>query len=349
MTIKPNRKSYVFIREKMAKNGKNSPPTAMRKVRFVLPATDSLDSDSDDDVKCTADKKQPIKCVTQSKKDVSKVHGTARYVNGTLNFSNTDYKAILANEALLANAVTPPITTKSKTNLISLISRHQFTNDGSATSQVKKISADQQYWNNAVNLRGILLPVSVENHTKSQKQFRRSRFDNCTAIMMKPTKYLTRTRSCLFGTKTKSNSTPNTLALPIASKKKPPPAPTSIEHNLFEKFSYKLAGTPTPKLKKHSFSFCFDIDADADEHLYELNERALHIIDTANAVTATEDEQQKLEHHCTSENLNEILQIAHRWQSSTSETTIDCDKMMPHLQNNDSVEFRTLKKSEVKL
>lgn len=316
-------------------NLKNTTPNSMRRVRFALPSRRSGGSGSGDDGN------QPNQYVIED--TWSKVHGTT-YVNGTLNSPTSDYKSTLSSDP-----VTKIATPKPK---LKLIARNQLTNDGSAAIQLKKLSTDQQYWNNAVNRRGILLPVradSAKQSEKNVKSLRSGKLRNYTAILREPSNCLKRTRISLLGRpKSKHIKTPNTLALPVIEKKKH--QPTSNETDIFEKFSYKLADAPQQsKSKKHTLRLCFDFEGDDDDYLYELSERASSIIRTVDADIAAlaGDEQQKLEQHCSSENLSEILQVAHRWQSSTNSTATS-NKLMPHM-HDALVEFCTLKKSEVKL
>lgn len=330
----------------MAKMTKDS--CNVRKVRFTLPDVQSSMIDSDECETNSIKQQQPqtkikenseqSKYMITTKKDENKVHGTARYINGTLNFTSTDYKTTIHADI---DKNKEKITEKVKLNKIStIISRNQFTNDGSAQTQRKRISSNQSYWDNAINQRGILLHVSHENFMESQakKKFRKNRILRYTTVLTEPTNCFKKTKTRLMN-HTRSKLSPskqqcNTLELPKENSPRTKSKQIKETKCLFNKFSYKLI---TVKKKKHS---PMPIPVNIDE----LNERALSLV--CKSVDCVEHE---LDHHCTSKQLSDIFEIAHRWQSTAKQqTTIDNSELLNESSTN-SVEYCTLKKSDAKM
>lgn len=337
-------------------------PRTPRKVRFKLPTSlaihnkndvdgdedddgngngDDDDADDDDDSKNVAVKQKqlkkfdshPAKLVSTSRRDERKVHGTANYVNGTLNFSTTDYplmKTSRTNE-------TPTIPRKPKPKDIEtkpILFRNQFTNDASAKNVRKNCSIDQQYWDNAVNRRGILLHVSAENQQANNIKFRTNKFRRYTSVLMRPSKYFQRSRNRLVNCSKTSSPFSNTLELPKGNQlNKKHKTNLKSRQNPFEKFSYKLVSLKSATRKRTQIKPC-------ESQPSEFDERALSIVCDAF------NNQIELEQHCTSENLSEILQLAHRWQSSTQ--SIATSDNIATRTTSDSVESCTLKKLDVK-
>ncbi|XP_055325516.1 uncharacterized protein LOC129579452 [Sitodiplosis mosellana] len=309
------------------------PKRNVRKVRFELPTNLAIDSDDNGTHFGATDSKKsdkflqkyPSKFVATSKKDEKKVHGTGNYVNGTLSFSTTDYAAMQRNNVETCTA------TKKETKSIPIMFRNQFTNDASAKNARKNCSIDQQYWENAVHRRGILLHVSSDNQEANKITFRTSKMRRYTSIFMGSSKYFKRSRSQLLNyPKTKS---PNTLELPTNQPlKKEDFKPMETQ---FEKFSYKLIPTKSNAIKLTQANSNEPQPSDFDV-------RALSIVRNA-----FNQQQNELPHHCTSENLSEILQLAHRWQSSSQ--SVPASDNVSTRESSHSVEFCTLKKLDVKI
>lgn len=319
--------------EDMSKKSPDSKPRNRRKVHFDLPKSSSIDSEGEVNVGTVISPKNAIQLdqrklsfQSSAKKDERKVHGTGNYVNGTLNFSMNDY---MTKRTAKVETTVARKETRSKPILF----RNQFTNDASAKSARKNCSIDQQYWDNAVGRRGILLHVSAENQQPNKIKFRTNKIRRYTSMLMKPTSYLKRSRSQLFQRSRSPSITPNKLELPTHVQLNKTPK-TDLKSNPFEKFTYKLISIKKPDARMRT-------PAGGDEsHAVDFDERALSIVENAFS------QQHKLEQHCTSEHLSEILQMAHRWQSTT--------QMMPTSDNvstresSTSVEFCTLKKLDVK-
>lgn len=296
---------------------------SMRKVRF----------EDDNDTKCKSKSVrfgQHPKCVITPIRDEKKVHGT-NYVNGTLNFSQIDYATLQSN-----NVQTSTLKKETKSTT-PIIFRNQFTNDGSAKIVRKNCSIDQQYWENAVHRRGILLHVSSENQQPNNITFRTSRIRRYTSIIMGPSKYFKRSQNQLFNYPKKKTS-PNTLELPTQIVNQPViktnPKNQPIE-NPFEKFSYKLIPSKSTAEKRPDTNLHVSQQSNFDT-------RALSIVRSAFI-----NQQTELPQHCTSENLSEILQLAHRWQS-TAQSMPESDNVSTR-ESSHSVEFCTLKKLDVKM
>lgn len=300
----------------MSKKSENSKPKQnVRKVHFELPK---------------ADVQHRSKFTISTQRDEKKVHGTGNYVNGTLNFSTCEYTALLSNNSSTS-------TLKKETKSKPIIFRNQFTNDASAKNVRKNCSIDQKYWENAVHRRGILLHVSSDNQEANNITFHTSKMRRYTSILM-GSNYFKRSRNQLFNYSKKKTS--NTLQLPSNQKpfnKMPKEDLKSIE-NPYEKFSYKLIPSKSITKKKHE-----QTKNSIEPQPSEFNERALSIVRNA-----FNEQQNELPNHCTSENLSEILQLAHRWQSSTQSVRAS-DNVSTRESSSNSVEFCTLKKLDVKM
>lgn len=183
----------------------------VRKVRFYLPETASSDSEDETDVS-----NLPPKVISSIQnlrnftvKDTSKVHGTARYINGTLNFCNNDYvqtntkestessNAKVTNERgkkLDRKPVAPPRKSESK-------KIHPASN-GNESSNVF-------YWEKALN--GCTVTNSkCERPSRSMR--RTPIIRSCTTILMSPTNFLRRSPT---PPRKNKHKTPDTLQVPI--------------------------------------------------------------------------------------------------------------------------------------
>lgn len=317
----------------------------VRKVHFELPTTLAINGNG----KCSTvnhkrfDKfdQHPNKFVITTKWDENKVHGTANYVNGTLNFTMADYEKAMpnnGNSVLSTTTTTNACTTKNKPiESRPIIFRNELTNDASAKNARKNCSIDQQYWDNAVVRRGILLHVSAENQEANNITFRKNKIRRYTSILMGPTNYFKRSRRQLLkNSKLKRSSSSNTLELPTNQPQRRKPAP-KFKQSPFEKFSYKLFPIKSMQRKRAKV----DNSNEAQPFATDFDERALSIV--RNALS----NRNELGHQCTSEQLSEILQLAHRWQPTTHSMHTSDNVSIPDFGN--SVEFCTLKKLDVKM
>lgn len=314
-----------------------------RKVRFELNNDDDDAEVEDDDdnnnrtYRIVVKQKQshfdnyPVKLVNTPKKNEPKVHGTGNYVNGTLNFSTIDYNNYVQPRTI--QTTTRKKEPKIETNPIHF--RNQLTNDASAKNVRKNCSNDQKYWDNAVNRRGILLHVSSDNQQADKIKFHTNKFRRYTSVLMGPSKYFQRSRNRLLNCSKKSSTFSNTLELPKQNQlKKKKKSNSKYSENPFEKFSYKLVSIKSATKKRAQVKPC---------EPSEFDERALAIV--CNAF----NNQTELGPQCTSNNLSEILQLAHRWQSDAQPTpTSDNNNISTH-ESIKSVESCTLKKIDVKL
>lgn len=316
----------------MSKKSEYSMPKRnVRKVRFELPSNLAFDND-DNRKKCGVfDSKRSDKFAIASKKEEKKVHGTGNYVNGTLNFSTTDYAAMQRNNLDACNAIA-----KKETKTIPIMFRNQFTNDASAKNVRKNCSIDQQYWENAVHRRGILLHVSSDNQETNEITFHTSKMRRYTSIFRRPTNYFQRSRCQMLNNSNKNTS--NTLELPTNQSfiNKTPKMDFKSMENPFEKFSYKLIPTKTTNATMQTVPQKNSNQPQPSD----FDVRALSIVRNA-----FYQQQTELRHHCSGENLSEILQLAHRWQQSTQPAS---DNVSTH-ESSHSVEFCTLKKLDVKM
>lgn len=321
----------------MTKKPDDSKTRNGRKVRFELPKSSSIDSSNDGWSYGSGSvmrrqtlpfDQHPKPFHKQTKPMETKVHGTANYVNGTLNFSTYDFGASSKRPIVLSR---PKIQPESKP----IIFRNELTNDASAKNARKNCSIDQQYWDNAVRKRGILIHVSADNQQSNHIKFRKNKIRRYTSIFMKPAHYLKRSQNRLFASTKATTSTPNTLELPTHDQLNKTPK-TNLKTNAFEKFSYKLISIKKPTTKKRT-----QVNGDEPPASDDFDARALSIVQ--NAFYNQPDE---LEHQCTSKNLSEILQMAHRWQSTTQ--SLPTSDNVPTTESSTSVELCTLKKLDVK-
>lgn len=300
-----------------------------RKVRFELPKSSTIDHNNDDELSyiSTAVMRDQFSQVDpfdiQMKKDMRKVHGTANYVNGTLNFSTNDF-------TMRSTKTIQSVAAKNPPKLPPILFRNQLTNDASAKNARKNCSIDQQYWDNAVRKRGILLHVSVDNQQSEHIKFRKNKIQRYTSIFMKPSNYLKRSQNRVYDrTKTQLTSSSNTLELPTY-KQVNKTTKTKLK-NPFDKFSYKLISIKKPTRKHAQVN-----GANKLQTVDNFDARATTIVQNAF------NQPTELEHQCTSENLSEILQMAHRWQSTTHNLPNSDNESAS--KSSTSVEFRTLKK-----
>lgn len=368
----------------MAKNIDDSKLSYRRKVRFELPKLASFNSDNgsgystgnsnqsspSSPVMITVSEHRPTTNpfhIATTKRNEKKVHGTANYVNGTL--TTNDYSMLQPDKMQSNNGNdndnNASVKSEAPTRFKTITTfRNQLTNDASAKNARKNCSNDQQYWDNAVNRRGILLHVSSENQSTNQIKFRNNKFHRYASILMKPSNCLRRTSAAaqvrLFH---RSKVSSNTLELPTLAQQqlnKLQPKP-KLKRNPFERFSYKLISIKKPAAAgMHAqVNVVDDNDNDNDNNnnsndtapvsSIDFDKRALSIVQQD--CCALNNSQCELEHHCTSQHLSEILQNLDRWQCTTTATATHT---MPtndnHLRGafNHSVEFCTLKKLDVK-
>lgn len=392
----------------MAKNIDDSKLSYRRKVRFELPKSGNSNqsSPSSPPVLITVTEHRPPTTThsfhsATTKKHETKVHGTGNYVNGTLNWSTNDYSLMPPGKTQSKNSNNNSHKNNNNNNsdnecIKSEVSsrckriitfRNQLTNDASAKYARKNCSTDQQYWDNAISRRGILLHVSSENQSTDQIKFRNNRMHRYTSILMKPLpNSLRRTSSSssaaaghlrfFHRSKTSPINTSNTLELPTLAQQlnKMQPKP-KLMRNPFERFSYKLISIKKPTSMRTQVNVIGGNDDDDDDDSnnndllptmqsvssVDFTERALSIVRQNGC--ALSNSQCELEHHCTSQNLSEILQNLNRWQCTTTTatatavtaaTTTTTPHTIPtndnHLRGafNHSVEFCTLKKLDVK-
>lgn len=188
--------------------------TVVKKVRFSLP----MDSASDEDIE--EEEKQPYvsdtKKPSEPQKDESKVHGTAKYINGTLNFCRNDYKA----SAAVAKLPPPKKEKKSKKLKEILNVTTTFPRSALATNSQRPIESPicSDYWTKAFNGCKIIYENPV-NHSASpvknaKKTRRRTRIRACTTILFSPTKCIRRSACFRNGNKKKFKRLPDVLQVP---------------------------------------------------------------------------------------------------------------------------------------
>lgn len=200
---------------KMARLPKRiSAQAVVKKVRFSLP----LDSASDEDIEEEVQEKQPNvsdkKKPTEPKKDESKVHGTAKYINGTLNFCRNDYKPTAVEPK------SPPKKEKKAKKLKDIINVTTFPRSALASNSQRPIESPvcSDYWTKAFNGCKIIYE-NPANHPASpvksaKKARRRTRIRACTTILFSPTKCIRRSACFRNGNKKKFQRLPNVLQVP---------------------------------------------------------------------------------------------------------------------------------------
>lgn len=168
----------------MSKNSNNSKPQRqVRKVHFDLHTKLEIDNDDDEKYKTVNQlqsnqfEQHPNKFVITARKDEKKVHGTANYVDGTLNFSTADYKTVVPNKV-------ESCTTTKSTESSPIMFRNEFTNDTSAKNARKNCSIDQQ-GDNAVNRRRILVHMSSEHQEANNITFHKIWVRRYTSVLMR--------------------------------------------------------------------------------------------------------------------------------------------------------------------
>lgn len=371
----------------MAKHIDDLKSSYRRKVRFELPNSVSIDSTANSNlsspsppVLITVTEHRPVSHLFSGakigdKRNEIKVHGTGNYVNGTLNLSSNDFNMMPINktQSKPSNNQVNGKSVKSPSELKTITTfqlRNQFTNDASAKNVRKNCSIDQQYWDNAVHRRGILIHVSAENQSTNHINFRNNKLNRYTSILMRPSNCLKRSSISpirLFRRSKTSSNTSNTLELPTLAQQQQSNKTQLKKQNFkrtpFERFSYKLTSIKKPADRMRTqVNFVDDHDDDDNNRIkpptvqpvkpmscaVDFDERALSIV--KQRCCALNSSQCEAEHHCTSQNLSEILQNLNRWQCMTTAT----HTMPPTNDNqlrdafNHSVEFCTLKKLDVK-
>lgn len=176
----------------MKKNDGSPKQATTRKVRFDIPEKSSLCENSGTENNprlCYKDNINQKDVLEIVKIDSSKVHGTANYVNGTLNFSMNDLKR--------------EQPTDNNVSGTTIVCRNQLTNDGSTKALRKKYLLNPKKWHNPSSHRGILLNVNEGLSTN------RSKIRRCTG------NYFSRAREKLLTcSKTSSKSSSNGLTVP---------------------------------------------------------------------------------------------------------------------------------------
>lgn len=372
----------------MAKNIDDLKLSYRRKVRFELPNTVSIDSTGSSNsslpsspVLITVTEHRPVSNVysgttgPNDKRNEIKVHGTGNYVNGTLNLTSNDITMMPPINKIQSTGTNSKPMVSSELKAITTF-RNQFTNEASAKNVRKNCSIDQQYWDNAVHRRGILIHVSAENQSTNHIKFRNNKINRYASILMKPSNCLKRSSISpirLFRRSKTSNNTSNTLELPTLAQQqqqqqqqsnKPQSKQQILKRNPFERFSYKLTSIKKPADRMRTQVNCMDNDDD-DEHDkntkpptvqsvkptssvdIDFDARALSIV--KESCCALNKSQCEAEHHCSSQNLSEILQNLNRWQCMTTTAhTMPINDNQLRGAFNHSVEFCTLKKLDVK-
>lgn len=205
----------------MARLPKRLPAQAViKKVRFSFP----LESASDEDVE-DVDEVEEVKEVgveklpdtqesTESKKDESKVHGTAKYINGTLNFCRNDYKPLPVAPKKPPKKEKKPKKIKEKVN-VTTFPRSALANNGNRPIESPVCS---DYWTKAFNGCKVIYEnpancqASPVNDQKKKRQ--RTRIRSCTTILLSPTKCIRRSACFRNGNKKKFQRLPNELQVP---------------------------------------------------------------------------------------------------------------------------------------
>lgn len=184
--------------------------TAVKKVRFSLP----LESDSDDVDEIDEQPKQQSKTEKsiESKKDETKVHGTARYINGTLNFCGNDFKPTPAEPK------SPPAKKEKKVKKIKEIVNVSTTFPRSALTSSPNCQRPiespvcSDYWTKAFNGCKVIYASPVKSKKSNRK---RTRIRSCTTILLSPTRCITRSACFRSRNKKKKQRLSNELRVPM--------------------------------------------------------------------------------------------------------------------------------------
>lgn len=223
----------------MARLPKRIPaPAVVKKVRFTLP----MDSVSDEDIE---EEKPPEESVNkksnESQKDESKVHGTAKYINGTLNFCRNDYKP------KPVEAKSPPKKEKKSKKIKEIANAMTFPRSALASNSRRPIESPvcSDYWTKAFNGCKVIYQApatcnaSPGSATNPKKNRRRTRIRSYTTILFSPTKCIRRSTCFRNGNKKKFQRLPNELRVPPPHTAPGRPKTKLIGRNHFRKFFTK--------------------------------------------------------------------------------------------------------------
>lgn len=194
----------------MARLPKRIPAQAVvKKVRFSLPQ----ESASDEDIEEEKPPKEPVdKKSNEAQNNESKVHGTAKYVNGTLNFCRTDYKPTPVETK------PPPKKEKKSKKIKETANVMTFPRSALASNSHRPTESPvcSDYWTKAFNGCKVIYHAPASHNatpTKTQKtNRRRTRIRSCTTILLSPTRCIR--RSACFRHKKKFHRLPNELQVP---------------------------------------------------------------------------------------------------------------------------------------
>lgn len=206
----------------MARIPKRIPTIAVvKKVRFSLPLDSSA---SDDDIEeekppNESDHKEPSELTTGE----SKVHGTAKYVNGTLNLSGNDGKSTPVESKA------PPKKEKKAKKAKGIMNVTTFPRSALASNSHRPIESPvcSDYWTKAFNGCKVVYghsPSHSESSANDQKKNRRpTRIRSCTTILFSPTKCIRRSACFRNVNKKKMQRLPNELKVPPPHSARPRP------------------------------------------------------------------------------------------------------------------------------
>lgn len=206
----------------MARIPKKIPTIAVvKKVRFSLPL-DSSASDEDieeEEPPNESDNKKP----SEPTKGESKVHGTAKYVNGTLNLSGNDSKSTPVEKKAA------PKKEKKAKKVMGIVNVTTFPRSALASNSHRPIESPvcSDYWTKAFNGCKVVYGHSAEHSGSSaneQKKNRRStRIRSCTTILFSPTRCIRRSACFRNANKKKIQRLPNELKVPPPHSVRPRP------------------------------------------------------------------------------------------------------------------------------
>lgn len=213
----------------------------------------------------------------------NKLHGTANYINGTLNFSSSDLKV-------------GPILNQNKCNGtdmasdITIVCRNQLTNDGSTIPQQKKYSLNQNASHEKYSRCRILLNVQINNDNTDKCQ-------GTNKIRKFTSNYFSRAKKRILNCSKRSTNSEDLFRIEYVDRTK---------EDLAKPFKYRLVSIE-PHKKEQRFN---------SEIQEKTNQRSLIAIENAF------NNQDKLNYRYSEKNLNEILALAHRWQSPRLSTPV---------------------------
>lgn len=220
--------------------------TVIKKVRFSLPADSSSDDDIDDDVEeeilpTESDHAKP----NEPANGEPKVHGTAKYINGTLNFCRNDAKASPTAPKAPPKKEKKEKKAKKESASVTTFPRSSLANNNNGPIESPVCS---DYWTKAFNGCKVIYHAPSARNPAQKKNRRRTKIRACTTILLSPTNYIRRSACFRNMNKKKFKRLPNELQVPPLHAPGRRRAKFSCRKQFIRLFSRSKVGCKGPKL-----------------------------------------------------------------------------------------------------